>query len=187
MTYQDLMRFIKLWIRVQPAMFRLQPASRRANSYCEWFRAHNGVRSEFTPLHEKDNVHKATIETQVYGAVDNGTYGNDVARDKRHKYHTSRYACVNLHSYFYRGTVEIRLGAGTASGKKVMMWATLCASIMDAAKAKRKIQSLPLDPWRALMELAPTDAHRTWCEARRRELPAFEYTDTDTGKTRTVK
>lgn len=62
----------------------------------------------------------------------------DRARDVSHHYHGSRYHALNLHSLFYRGTVEFRLFEATLHAGEVRAYINLCLAMSAAAiNAKR--------------------------------------------------
>jgi len=61
-------------------------------------------------------------------------YDRDPAREH---YHSSRYAGLNLHSFFYRGTVEFRWFAATLHAGKVRAYVTLCMALVARARASR--------------------------------------------------
>lgn len=52
---------------------------------------------------------------------------------KRDKYNNARYKACNLHSWLYRGTVELRLPSGTVQGDKIAQWGILWGTIVDTA------------------------------------------------------
>ena len=75
---------------------------------------------------------------------------------------------MNLHSWFYRGTVEFRLAAGTTNATKIVNWAILCASLLDWAEkhTDEELAALPSDSLEALLAVAPTPDVREWVKAR---------------------
>lgn len=55
---------------------------------------------------------------------------------KQEKYNAARYCWVNVHSWFYRGTIEIRLHSGTADANKVLRWAEFWLHAVEFAKSR---------------------------------------------------
>lgn len=53
---------------------------------------------------------------------------------KREKYHSSRYLGVNMQSFFYRQTIELRHHSGTLNRKKILSWIQLNLLILKKAK-----------------------------------------------------
>lgn len=66
---------------------------------------------------------------------------------KKNKYHESRYHWLNLHSYFYRGTIEIRQHHGTKNPQVIANWAELWLKIAEWSKQQsiRDIRSASAD------------------------------------------
>ena len=58
-------------------------------------------------------------------------------RDRHHHYNRSRYYALNLHSTFYRGTVEWRCFNSTLHAGKVAAYVNLCLAISAQAIAQR--------------------------------------------------
>lgn len=62
-------------------------------------------------------------------------YGHDNwERDARIHYDNSRYAGLNLHSTFYRGTIEFRYFDSTLHAGKVRSYVMLCLSLVEFAR-----------------------------------------------------
>ena len=59
--------------------------------------------------------------------------GHDWQHTKCDKYNSARYYACNLHSWLYRGTVELRLPPGTVVGAKIANWGMLWAGIVEFA------------------------------------------------------
>lgn len=52
---------------------------------------------------------------------------------KNSKYNRSRYVGVNFHSFFYRGTFEVRHHSGTLNATKILRWININLGIVDYA------------------------------------------------------
>ncbi len=70
------------------------------------------------------NITRADIETAWYSPVNHGYSGS---RDGR--YNSTRYQCLNLHSYFYRGTVEFRLFNSTTHAGELKAYIQFCLAV----------------------------------------------------------
>lgn len=94
-----------------------------------------------------------------------------VFQEKTDKYNGARYTGLNIHSFFYRGTIEFRHHSGTVNADKAKNWGMICAAIIEyAAKfSMRDIKALPDDSWIALMAILPPFL-QTYAEKRRKEL-----------------
>jgi hypothetical protein len=91
------------------------------------------------------------------------------------KYGQARYNALNLHSFFYRQTVEFRHHQGTTNAVKATSWGMLCASILDAAQrlSMREINDIIArysdTPHAALIEIAAHNNPKLaqWVDTRR--------------------
>lgn len=72
-----------------------------------------------------------------------GTY-SDYRPTSTH-YHASRYHALNLHSLWYRGTVEFRLFNSTLHAGEVRAYLTLCLGMSAAAINAKRASAEPLD------------------------------------------
>lgn len=144
LSYYCLTRLIRIYAHVEPVLFRMVPKSRRDNQYCE-------------PCGQRYLTHAKGPKASVIQA----TYGEPAGRyfptTRKSKYVQARYAAMNLHSYFLRGTVELRLPNGTTNAAKITSWGVLWASIVEfAARSSDKevTDFLALDPQEALVKIA---------------------------------
>jgi hypothetical protein len=86
--------------------------SRADNSYCHKL----SKTISLDTLFKYDNLNDFLTWFYNYRIKD---IDNDIPRDK---YHNKRYDWVNIHSIFYRNTIEIRLHNGTLNSKKIIYW-----------------------------------------------------------------
>ena len=70
------------------------------------------------------NISRADIETAWYSPVNHGFTGS---RDGH--YNSTRYQCLNLHSYFYRGTVEFRMFNSTTHAGELKSYIQFCLAV----------------------------------------------------------
>ena len=84
-----------------------------------------------------DNIKKIRkIESDSIKSVWYGTYSD--YHDETAHYHASRYHALNLHSVWYRGTVEFRLFEATLHAGEVRAYINLCLAMSaQAINAKR--------------------------------------------------
>lgn len=73
-----------------------------------------------------------------------GTY-RDYGRGEDAHYHGSRYHALNLHSLWYRGTVEFRLFEATLHAGEVRAYITLCLAMSAAAINAKRASAEVLD------------------------------------------
>jgi hypothetical protein len=73
-------------------------------------------------------------ETVTTSQIGTAYYGYTIDPDDLEKYDDARYYGLNLHSYFYRGTVEFRYFEGTDSREQAKGLVELCIKLVDFAK-----------------------------------------------------
>lgn len=149
MTYYDIRRLVWIYAEIESALFDMVPPSRQNSSYCTPC-GHKYLRTiakgKLPHKENKKNVTKAV-------------YGTDITKGLRDdKYNGARYSALNLHSWFYRGTIECRLFNGTINAEKIICWGMLWARIADfAAQATddetRTFVEQPLTGYEKLLQL----------------------------------
>jgi hypothetical protein len=168
MTYLSMRRLVRLYERVEPAMFDMVPPSRKNNRYCR--RVRGGYSKAFSYASVATTAKaKADVVYAVYAVDLDSTWGRETfSRRSKSKYDDARYGAMNVHSWFYRGTVEFRLAAGTTNAVKIVNWALLCGSLLDWAEkhTDEELAGLPSDSLEALLAVAPTPDVREWVKAR---------------------
>jgi len=112
----------------EPIFYGINPRSRMYSHFCQ------PIRRDFN-LKEILNVKPDTIDKLLYSKH----FGKDIKKKsiesyKKEKYNSCRYSGFNLHSHFYRGTLEFRYHAGTIDPVKIMNWANLLKTILIYAK-----------------------------------------------------
>ena len=110
---KDLRKIWKIYYQFQNYLFSMIPNSRRNNRYCAKLK--------------KPPASCTFLDSSWYGGYSSMSYR------KNDKYDSSRYKFVNLHSHYYRGTVEIRNHPGTLNVDKVMNWIFINKNLMNFA------------------------------------------------------
>lgn len=122
-------RFVRLGARLEEWAFSVVPQSRRDNeTFCRRLpRKAYSCRCEYTLI--------------------KAVYVDGEEPDHTNKYDYSRYVWINAHSWFYRGTVEIRLHAGTVNARKILNWTEFWLHAFEYAKTAttQQIDNLPRD------------------------------------------
>lgn len=113
---------IAFYFAFEDCIIATQPYSRRINTYC------NNIRGRINLKHLNSINNWEELEAFWYDIAPNNTETLDIV--KSDKYHGSRYAGVNFHSLFYRGSLEIRYHTGTTQPQKVLHWVHLHQSIL---------------------------------------------------------
>lgn len=121
--YYGIRRLVKLYAAAETTIGQMVPRARRNNEMCApCGRRYMGA------------IDQHTAPKELRGAMAGVLYGTTDTRSHRtHKYHGSRYAALNLHSWFYRGTVECRLFVGTTNADKITNWGIMWALLVDYA------------------------------------------------------
>ncbi len=175
----DLFKLCKLYSKVEDGMFRLVARSRRNNHYSE-------ACGDFYNFHsfktfKMDLIRKLYGWTPgkqkpctTYGKTHKCAHKNGGYRafsERGDKYHHSRYHALNLHSFFYRQTVEFRHHHGTTAAKKMQGWGMVCASVMDAASRMtlNEIENLQGDSFDVLTSVLSPNL-KEWAIARSTSL-----------------
>lgn len=110
-------RFVYLCKRLEHWALSVVPNSRRDQRYCQ------NLPSEADRAIDTDS-----LEMAVYGQKPSRGW-------KAEKYNGARYRWINCHSWFYRGTVEVRLHSGTISQNKILRWVELWLHAFEFAKS----------------------------------------------------
>jgi len=106
----------------EPVVLGMMPKSRDNNQHCKNMRGLFN-KEEILRIDDDDSFH------DVY-------YRSSTA-DKTDKYHNARYAAVNMHSWYFRGSIEFRYHSGTGSADKIIQWAEICTSLVEWAKDQK--------------------------------------------------
>ncbi len=96
-------------------------------------------------------------------------YGAETKRPpRRNKFDGARYHALNLHSWFYRGTIECRLHTGTVRANKIIAWGKLWANLLDTAMRlrERDIISRHATSRELLLSIAPDAETRDYITHR---------------------
>lgn len=99
------------YLRFEDMFFNMLPKSRRSSDYCERFKEYyKDTPEEIMEVKTLDEFKEMLYETSRY------------RREIRYHNNDKRYCWVNLHSIFYRGTLEIRSHSGTINPSKIINW-----------------------------------------------------------------
>lgn len=131
--FYSLRRLVKVYAKIEDALYDMVPKSRRTSSYCKPCGEHY-MRTMAAGKVPKDV--KIGVMQSVYRFKADCKYGaRELQESKRHKYHESRYYALNIHSFFYRGTVECRMHAGSTNAAKIQSWGMMWAHLLDFSLA----------------------------------------------------
>jgi hypothetical protein len=125
-NFYDIRRLVKVYAAIEPALFLMVPPSRRNSRYC----------ARCADVYEEAIKDGKVPHKEVKESIVLGTYGElDSTEHRRHKYpddlRRARYNALNIHSWFYRGTIECRLLEGTVDPEEIINWGVLWAKVLD--------------------------------------------------------
>lgn len=116
-------RLLLMFYACEPILYAVNPESRRDNNFCKPLASAFRVSEILTTKPER-------IDQLFYSKGNGRTTEKDIKLYKMSKWNDCRYFGFNLHSLFYRNTIEFRYHAGTIEAKKIISWARLLRSIL---------------------------------------------------------
>jgi hypothetical protein len=171
-SYLDLRKFIFVYEKLEPSLFQMLPGYRRASHFaaaCGSVYA-NALRNykPFIPVNRRPGA-KVKGSDIARHAIIQAAYGSREPdrHDKRSCPLSTRYRSLNLHAFFYRGTLEFRHMYGTVDAKEAVPWGVLMALIVDYAfrlPEKRLKTFQELTALEALHEVAQTPEVWEFCQ-----------------------
>lgn len=119
-SFSKMRALIAFYMIYDKLFFQYLPASREQNRYCI------PLAKKYGEYFGNETVRKE-IDKKLYGTSN----AYQIKREKNCKYADCRYSSVNLHSIYYRGTLEVRSHSGTLDSIKVLEWANLHGLILE--------------------------------------------------------
>ncbi|MFW6016062.1 MAG: amidoligase family protein [bacterium] len=129
----NLFRFVKLYVEFEDILYKLLPnhrinndnSAKLSDTNSSFYKTMKNLPRPLFDRHLDGQTVKDIIGTAWYQT-------NSFEGYKHDKYDQSRYAGLNIHSYFYRGTLEFR--HFDADYNKIPYWADLLNCLYDASK-----------------------------------------------------
>ena len=115
-----------IYLAFEDVILSFLPEKRRGNRYCQ------SIREKYSILDIVNAQGLPELETLWYKAS-----RPEIASAKRHKYHDTRYATLNLHSLFANKHYEVRAHSGTLNPRKILEWANIHTKIAERAAQGR--------------------------------------------------
>ncbi len=195
----DLFKLIKLYSIVENGMFSIVSPSRKQGQYSKPCRDLFSSCSNFktfkvdlmSALYDYSVPVKGKRKSQdgnshIYftnynsGKAHKNSHGSPkVLAARSEKYNGARYSALNIHSYFYRGTIEFRHHQGTTQASKMIHWGRICAAVIDSATkmSLKEIANLnELTSFDALLSILSDDL-KTWAMPRKKDMEAVRGSD----------
>ena len=187
LTPVEVLRFTRVSNAIRDAVTMVLPPSRHAggNSYCIPYPSGFERTLAAHPLGDTVDSRFTNLAKAVYGAGDDYAKDaiktmSDVSNYSVQKYANNRYWWINLHSWFHRGTIEVRSHSGTTSPRKMVMWAAFWCGLVDRVcrmtdeGAATLIEAAARDPWRVFLRLCPTPEVARFYAARRETFGRYD-------------
>lgn len=170
-TTRDVLALARLYSRVEKTLYTLVSKARKTNTFSEpWGDKLTDAR------HTTEGVLSPMDDTQPITArekaLDIATYGDEAhakrCKSQRYKDH-SRYHGLNFNALACHSTVEFRLHHGTTNATKIIMWAAVCAALVEYAKThtEGEIKALRGTPAEILTKVTNDPQIARWCNKRR--------------------
>lgn len=140
------------YLSLEPHIYAMLPNSRRTNTYCRRLdcdllshyrlelAAPKSGKKHAEYMEAWDNFCRGTELTNLVEKIPHGHYFENAfyagqSSYKKDHYYSKRYYGLNLHSIFYRGSIELRYHGGTCDKHKVVNWVKFHKAIMDFIQA----------------------------------------------------
>jgi len=124
----DVKRLLKLTRFYEPVLYAMLPESRRTGAYSVPLAKFPKSRFRIAACGE------AQLKKLWYGSRSQSV-------DTKSKYHHSRYYGLNLHSWFFRRSLEFRYHSGTLNPMKITNFITICQAMVDKAKEIKRLRA----------------------------------------------
>ena len=139
------LRFVKkvyaFYSIFEDMFFRMLPKSRQGNQYCRKF---SNIYDNITFNKIKECKQALEFQKLLYASKS----PSRIKAWKKCHHNDKRYAWINFHSLFYRGTLEIRSHSGTINYTKIKNWLLIHLRVLNF------IKNLPFE---TICELPKTD------------------------------
>lgn len=140
--FKYLAHLFTTFFAIEDILYAMQPESRQNNKYCKWLRDGYNFFSFYGKDYIKDfdfkyykKDKKRLPRKELNKNIKNRKYTNGERADSHH------YG-VNMHSIFYRGTLEIRMHAGSLNPVKITRWCDLMQRIVSWIDKKYKYKTV---------------------------------------------
>lgn len=126
-TMEHLLRFVRVYSIVEPALYRIIAPSRRTNHYsAEWgtkFASSGCLRTDST-IEERGR----RLLSMLYGSASEAA-----SYHRSRSKHENRYHGANLNAVYVHGTIEFRMHHGSVNPVKILMWSAICSALVEYA------------------------------------------------------
>lgn len=172
----DVRRLVRVYAIVEDALFEACDPDRRHSNYC------NPCGQDLLERLDVAQYDSSTVrynmlmtiysDLQIWASKGpRRTHNADNIREKKQfKYAESRYRALNLHSWYHRGSIELRTSHGLVDAEEICSWGMLWAAVMDYAlrASEKDVDRLQMSSSRhALLHIAASERltqflHQRW-------------------------
>lgn len=121
LVYQDIKRLLKIALSFEAVIYAMLPESRYTGSFSVPLGRFPKSRFKFKVEDEEG------LKRLWYGR-------RNAHVNTKSKFHHSRYFGVNIHSWFFRRSIEFRYHSGTLNPLKITNFIKICQALVDRAK-----------------------------------------------------
>lgn len=168
MNYYDLRKILQVYWAVEDDMFNMLAHHRRENNrFCLRVKRGQGW-SDILNRKLSNDEWRAAVMHKMYSFKHNEMDKRAQNGFRTHKYDNARYYALNLHSWFFRKTVEFRHHHGTIDKTKILNWAHICEKVIDFAmrSSERDIKSQFLNNPEPLASILPPSLKSYYLERK---------------------
>lgn len=140
-TWLDAVSYIRLYAAVERALYLLVGPGRAFNRFsfpCGYQFSHRLLNVGNTArVGAKDALYQ-----ELYRRGTNHTNQQQIRQARANHDHPERYRGLNVHSWMYRGTMEVRIHPAETRNWAMLGWAQLMVTLADLAKADHSVYKL---------------------------------------------
>lgn len=161
-SYYDMRRVLILYSKTERGIYSLVPRWRREAQYCVPCGELYG-QMVIGAAHPK--IFKRKMISAIYANPDR------MRKERKEKRQGTRYRALNLHSWVYRGTLELRTPEGATTYDDIAGWGILWAAFIDFAykSSERELTALKASDggFSILQDIVPGGWVKSWVRDRR--------------------
>lgn len=128
LNYYDIRRLVRTYAVIEKVLFAMVPENRATSRYCK------PCGTRYSQLIEAGRLPYEKVKSDIITSV----YNEPSTENRRKvKYEQARYNALNIHSWFYRGTIECRMFNGTINPDDIVNWGIMWATLVEYSMLNR--------------------------------------------------
>lgn len=166
----SLLRLCTLYSKLENTLFSIVEPTRTNNTYCT--KVANNMAQVLKEAADPDTQKKYkkgndALHKVIYGIAPVNADSIRRLEGMKQQRGITHYWALNVHSHFYRGSVEFRIHHGTVDRKQWLNWSLVCASIVETAKSKSDaVCDAVTSDVAGLKSIMPSEWSRKWIDSR---------------------